>query len=64
MVTTEIFRQVPLFSGLEEADLASLINVASRRKYPKDAVVFFENDLGGRALHDPLGPYQGHDPLR
>ncbi len=46
MVTTEIFRQVPLFSGLEEADLASLINVASRRKYPKDAVVFFENDLG------------------
>jgi len=26
--------------------LVSLINVASRRKYPKDAVVFFENDLG------------------
>ena len=46
MVTAELFRQVPLFSGLEDEDLSSLISVASRRKYPKDAVVFFENDLG------------------
>ena len=46
MVTAELFRQVPLFSGLEEEDLSSLINVASRRKYPKDAVVFFENEIG------------------
>ena len=46
MVTAELFRQVPLFSGLEEEDLSSLINVASRRKYAKDAVVFFENEIG------------------
>ena len=46
MVTAELFRQVPLFSGLEDEDLDSLISVATRKKYPKDAVVFFEHDLG------------------
>ena len=46
MVTVELFRRVPLFSGLEDEDLQSLIAVASRRKYPKDAVIFFEHDLG------------------
>jgi len=46
MVSIELFRQVPLFAGLEEADLESLITVATRRKFPKDGVVFFENDIG------------------
>src|SRR3970282_2502384 len=45
-VTAELFRQVPLFSGLADEDLESLISVATRRKCPKDAVIFFEHDLG------------------
>src|SRR3970282_2081565 len=45
-VTAELFRQVPLFSGLADEDLESLISVATRRKFPKDAVIFFEHDLG------------------
>ena len=46
MVSAELFRQVPLFAGLEDEDLGSLISVASRRKYPKDGVIFFEQDVG------------------
>lgn len=46
MLSAELFRQVPLFAGLEDEDLESLIGVANRRKYPKDGVVFFENDAG------------------
>ena len=46
MVSAELFRQVPLFAGLEDEDLASLISVAGRRKYPKDGVIFFEHDVG------------------
>ncbi len=46
MVPAELFRQVPLFAGLEDEDLESLLNVATRRKYPKDGVIFFENDVG------------------
>lgn len=46
MVTADLLRKVPLFSGLEDEDLESLIAATTRRKYPKDAVVFFEHDLG------------------
>ena len=46
MVSAELFRQVPLFSGLEEEDLESLISVANVRKYAKDGVIFFEQDVG------------------
>ena len=46
MVSADLFRQVPLFSGLEDEDLESLISVATRRKYPKEGVIFFEHDLG------------------
>ena len=46
MVSAELFRQVPLFSGLEDEDLESLISVATRRKYPKEGVIFFEHDVG------------------
>ena len=46
MVSAKLFRQVPLFAGLEDEDLESLISVASRRKFPKDGVIFFEHDVG------------------
>ena len=46
MVSTELFRRVPLFSGLEDDDLQSLISATTRRKFPKEGVVFFEHDLG------------------
>jgi CRP/FNR family cyclic AMP-dependent transcriptional regulator len=42
----ELLRSVPVFSELTDADIASLGRVASRRRYPKDAVVFFENEQG------------------
>lgn len=46
MVTIDLLRKVPLFSGLEDDDLESLLAVTTRRKFPKEAVVFFEQDLG------------------
>ena len=42
----ELLRTVPLFSELSETDIASLAKVATRRRYPKDTVVFFENEEG------------------
>ncbi len=45
-VTGELFRRVPLFSGLEREDLESLISVTTRRTYLKEAVIFFEHDAG------------------
>jgi CRP/FNR family cyclic AMP-dependent transcriptional regulator len=42
----ELLRSVPLFSELSDADLDSLARLTSRRTYPKDTVVFFENEPG------------------
>ena len=42
----ELLRTVPLFSELSDADITSLGRLASRRRYPKDTVVFFENEEG------------------
>ena len=42
----ELLRTVPIFVELTDADLASLAQLTSHRKYAKDAVVFFENDPG------------------
>ena len=42
----ELLRSVPIFSELGEADFQSLAKVANRRRYPKDSVVFFENEQG------------------
>jgi CRP-like cAMP-binding protein len=42
----ELLRSVPIFSELTEADFQSLAKVANRRRYPKDSVVFFENEQG------------------
>lgn len=45
-LSADLFREVPLFADLEEADLDSLLAVATRRKFPKDSVIFFERDPG------------------
>jgi CRP/FNR family transcriptional regulator, cyclic AMP receptor protein len=42
----ELLRSVPIFSELNEADFSSLAKVSNRRRYPKDSVVFFENEQG------------------
>lgn len=42
----ELLRTVPIFSELPDADIASLAQLLNRRKYPKDGVVFFENEEG------------------
>jgi len=42
----ELLRSVPLFSELSDVDVASLARLAARRTYPKDTVVFFENEEG------------------
>jgi CRP-like cAMP-binding protein len=42
----ELLRSVPLFSELSDVDIASLARLAARRNYPKDTVVFFENEEG------------------
>jgi CRP/FNR family transcriptional regulator, cyclic AMP receptor protein len=42
----ELLRTVPIFSELTDADIASLARLTNRRRYPKDTVVFFENEEG------------------
>jgi len=42
----ELLRNVPIFAELTEADLEVLARLATRRRYPKDGVVFFENEEG------------------
>jgi CRP-like cAMP-binding protein len=42
----ELLRTVPIFSELTDADITSLARLSSRRHYPKDTVVFFENEEG------------------
>src|SRR5258708_34888093 len=42
----ELLRTVPLFSELSDTDIASLGRLATKRKFPKDTVVFFENEEG------------------
>ena len=42
----ELLRTVPIFSELADSDIASLAKLSSRRRFPKDTVVFFENEEG------------------
>ena len=42
----EVLRTVPIFSELTDQDIASLAHLALRKRYPKDTVVFFENEEG------------------
>ncbi len=46
MEDRELLRTVPIFAELSEADLEKLTGLASRKRYPKDGVVFFENEAG------------------
>jgi CRP-like cAMP-binding protein len=42
----EVLRTVPIFSELSDEDITSLAKLALRKRYPKDTVVFFENEEG------------------
>lgn len=42
----ELLRTIPIFADLGEDEIDALARVTSRRKCPKDTVVFFENDEG------------------
>src|ERR1700752_2534738 len=42
----ELLRTVPIFEELTDAAIASLGRLTARRRYPKDTVVFFENEEG------------------
>jgi len=42
----ELLRTVPLFSELSDEAISSLSRLAARRRYPRDTVVFFENEEG------------------
>ena len=42
----ELLRTVPIFSELQEGDITSLAQLATRRHCAKDTVVFFENEEG------------------
>ncbi len=42
----ELLRTVPIFADLSEPDLEKLTGLTLRKRYPKDGVVFFENESG------------------
>jgi CRP-like cAMP-binding protein len=42
----ELLRTVPIFSELTDGDITSLAKLSARRRFPKDTVVFFENEEG------------------
>lgn len=42
----ELLRTVPIFAELSETDIQALARLTTRRRYPKDTVVFFENEQG------------------
>lgn len=46
MDVRELLRSVPIFSDLGDAGIETLSRVVARKIYPKDGVVFFENEAG------------------
>lgn len=46
MDVRELLRSVPIFSDLGDAGIETLSRVVARKVYPKDGVVFFENEAG------------------
>ena len=42
----ELLRTVPIFAELSEEDVVSLARLTTRRRCPKETVVFFENEEG------------------
>ncbi len=46
MDVPELLQSVPIFSDLDNAGIETLSRVVARKVYPKDGVVFFENESG------------------
>lgn len=46
MSATEVLQRVPLFTDLNEAELARFAEVTREREYPKNSVILFEDDPG------------------
>jgi CRP-like cAMP-binding protein len=46
MSAAEVLRKVPLFSDLNEGELARFAEVTREREYPKNSVILFEDDPG------------------
>jgi CRP-like cAMP-binding protein len=46
MSAAEVLHKVPLFSDLNEAELARFAEVTREREYPKNSVILFEDDPG------------------
>jgi CRP/FNR family transcriptional regulator/CRP/FNR family cyclic AMP-dependent transcriptional regulator len=46
MVDFHLLKKVPLFSSLSESELAKLARLVVNRTYPKESVIFFEQDEG------------------
>lgn len=46
MDVPELLQSVPIFSDLDDAGIETLSRVVARKVYPKDGVVFFENESG------------------
>ena len=42
----ELLRTVPIFSELPDEAITSLSRLCAKRRFPKDTVVFFENEEG------------------
>jgi CRP/FNR family cyclic AMP-dependent transcriptional regulator len=42
----ELLRTVPVFAELADTDIDALARLCTKRRYPKDTVVFFENEDG------------------
>jgi len=46
MSATDVLKRVPLFSDLNEAELARFAEVTREREYPRNSVILFEDDPG------------------
>src|SRR5258707_6825803 len=46
MSPTDVLKRVPLFSDMNEVELARFAEVTREREYPKNSVILFEDDPG------------------
>lgn len=46
MIDREQLQAIPIFVGLDDGELSKMLQVASRHKFKKDTVVFFEEEAG------------------
>lgn len=42
----ELLRKVPIFATMSDDELAKIVKLSSRKVYPKETVIFFEDDEG------------------